>query len=268
MMGGGWHHRPPRRTVVYRSGSSNFASLLVAIVVIIVFLAVFSSMSSNMGATTTQSTIQREKLDSAGYINGCITDELGWMDNISKTESELRYFYNKTGIQPAIYLKAYDASVTTDDQKAEWAQQYYEDTFDTEYVFLYVYFAEEDADNDIGYMYYVCGKQATSVMDSEAVEIFWNNMDRNWYSDLSMDDVFIETFNDTADTIMRVSTTSKDITKYLIIGITVIVALFAIIHIMKTKRKNEQERAQETKDILNTPLEDLVDEALNKTKEE
>lgn len=47
----------------------------------------------------------------------------------------------------------------------------------------------------------------------EAVEIFWNNIDKYWYTDLSTDEVFVNAFNDTAKTIMHVSITNKDILK-------------------------------------------------------
>lgn len=55
-------------------------------------------------------------------------------------------------------------------------------------------------------MAYVNGKQVTSVMDSEAVNIFWNYIDRYWTDDsLSTVEVFTKTFNSTANTIMEKS---------------------------------------------------------------
>lgn len=146
----------------------------------------------------------RKKLDTGhNYINDCIIDEPGWFDDISKTENQLKNFWEKTGVQPYIILRNYDADLASDDEKEQWAIDYYDDHFDRENIFLFVYFAEEDANNDVGYMAYANGYETTSVMDSEAVEIFWNNIDKYWYADLSTDDVFIRTFNDTADTIMK-----------------------------------------------------------------
>lgn len=53
-------------------------------------------------------------------------------------------------------------------------------------------------------MAYVNGKQVTSVMDSEAIDIFWNYLDRYWTdSSLSTVDVFTKTFDSTAKTIMK-----------------------------------------------------------------
>lgn len=145
----------------------------------------------------------REKLDTGqAYINDCVIDELGWFDDVSETENLLKNFWEKTGVQPYIILRDYDADLTSDSEKEQWAIDYYDDHFDTENIFLFVYFAEEDTDNDVGYMAYANGYETTSVMDSEAVEIFWNNIDKYWYTDLSTDDVLIRSFDDTADAIM------------------------------------------------------------------
>lgn len=58
------------------------------------------------------------------------------------------------------------------------------------------------AENDVGYMVYVNGLNVDSVMDEEAVEIFWDYVDEYWYFELSTDDMLIEIFNSTADAIM------------------------------------------------------------------
>ena len=104
-------------------------------------------------------------------------------------------------------------SLTSDNQKDEYAQTWYSENIDNEDTFLFVYFEEQNSD-EIGYMAYVNGKQVTSVMDSEAIDIFWNYIDRYWTdSSLSTVDVFTKTFDSTAKTIMKKSTTSKDIIK-------------------------------------------------------
>jgi hypothetical protein len=217
--------------------------------------------SSQAGSQT--STIQREKLESGNaYINDCIVDEIGWFDNISKTESRLKNFWEETGVQPYIILRGYDASLTTNAEKEQWAIDYYDANFDTENIFLFVYFAEQDTDYDVGYMAYASGKQTSSVMDSEAVEIFWNYIDKYWYSDASTDDLFVNAFNDTADTIMRVSTTGKDIFKWVLIVIAIIAAGIIIINLVKQKNKRAKEKAEEDQKILNTPIHDIADDDL------
>ena len=136
-----------------------------------------------------------------------------------------------------------------------------EENIDNENTLLYVYFAEEYADDDVGYMAYVLGKQATSVMDSEAMDIFWGQIDRYWYSDLSTDDVFVSAFNETASIIMKTYTSGWDVAKIALIVVAVVIVIAGVIVILKVKRRNEAEKAAETERILKTSMDDLVDEA-------
>ena len=262
-----------RRTTVFvgNRGGSGYrnvsGSIIASLVVLIVFTAIMFGVVSMMfagGSRTSQvsSTINREPLaGSAAFINDCIDDELGWFDNISGTERRLRNFYDETGVQPYIVLHDYDPSLTSDEEKENWAMEYYDAHIQNENTFLYVYFAEQDTDNDVGYMCYVNGIETGSVMDSEAVEIFWNYIDRYWYSDMSTDDLFVTVFDKTADTIMRVSTTGEDVAKIAVIIIGVIVILILLFVWWRAKAKREKEKAEETERILNTLMQDLVNES-------
>lgn len=246
-------------------------SYVLILIVIFIGIAAFYMMGNSGSGSSggiTASTIERQKLtDVDAYDNDCINDEVGWLDNKSKTAKELKYFYDKTGVQPYVVLHRYDAVLKSDVSKEQWARDYYDENIGVENGFLYVYFEEADSD-EVGYMAYVNGKQTSSVMDSEAVEIFWNYIDKNWYdSSLSMDKVLINSFNDTADTIMTVSTTRNDLIKYLIIGLAAIIVLILIFKIMSAKFKRDKEKAQETIDILNTPLDkspDVTDELIDR----
>lgn len=248
----------------YGRSDTTFSVFMTVIVMIFVaaFLVAIISMALS-DETFGAGTIERHKLETGNsYINDCIIDEIGWFDNVSNTESRLKYFWEETGVQPFIYLRAYDYSLTSDEAKEAWARDYYNRNFVTENVFLYVYFAEEDTDGEVGYMAYVNGKQASSIMDSEAVEIFWNYVDRYWYSDITTDSMFVKVFSYTADTIMRVSTTGKDIIKWLIIaGIVFTVGVVAVI-IVKAKYKRSREKAEEDARILNTSINDLASDSL------
>lgn len=263
------YHRsygPRRHTNVYVSRRrSSFGSTLASLIIVMVFIAVVWGMLSFMyrGSTdSVSSTINREPLtDSAAFINDCIVDELGWFDNESRTGRELQQFYEKTGVQPFIVLHEYDPSLTSDEEKEAWAQAYYEANIDNENTFLYVYFAEMDTDNDVGYMCYVNGIEVSSVMDSEAIEIFWNYIDQYWYTDMSTDDLFVKVFDRTADTIMRVSTTGADVAKTAVLIVGVLLILIVLFCWWKAKAKREKEKAAETERILNTPMQDLVNQS-------
>lgn len=244
---------------------STIVVLLVWVVIIAVVLGAFRSIGG--GGTTSynnvKSTIVREKLDTGNaYINNCIIDEIGWFNNPAKTAAELKSFWEKTGVQPYIILKAYDASLKTDSQKEQWTTDYYDENFDTENIFLYVYFAEENTDHDVGYMAYANGYQTSAVMDAEAIEIFWNYLDGYWTSDMDTDDVFISTFNSTAKAIMHVSATGSDVVIWCIILAVVIVIVVAIVMVVKMLHKRAKEKAEEEAKILNTPVGDIMTDHL------
>lgn len=268
-----YHHTPPPprrgyygyRRNVYTSSSSGLGTLIACLIVFAVVIFSFFMIASDDSDVT--STINREKIENPiPYDNNCIKDELGYVENTSKLSKNLKNFYNKTEIQPYIYLKSYDETLTSDSQKDNYAQNWYEQNIDNEDTFLFVYYEDQDP-NEIGYMAYVNGKQVTSVMDSEAVNIFWNYIDRYWTDDsLSTVEVFTKTFNSTANTIMEKSTTSNDIIKIICIIVGIIIVIGGIIYILRMKFKRDKEKAKETVEILKTPLDksdELRDKYLN-----
>lgn len=221
----------------------------------------FSGVSSSTGVP--KSTVNREKITGITWQNDCIVDEIDWFNNTSRTSKELQYFYNKTGIQPYIVLLDYNPELQTDDDKIAYAEQWYDANIDNEGTFLFMYFAEPDVDNDVGYMCYVNGREISTVMDSEAVDIFWAYLDSKWYSDMSTDDLFVYVFEKTADRIMDKSTTGADVMIFAIGGIVVVVVGFIGYKALKAKHVRDKEKAEETERILNTPLEKMETDADN-----
>lgn len=271
--GGSFYPRPPRRSTVIVSHGGNFNAVISLIIFVVVLIAAFGGFpSSNSSSTKSvpKSTQNRERLESGvvGYDNNCIIDNIGWFDNVTKTEKSIKQFYDKTGVQPYIVLNAYDSTLLTDTAKEEYAKKWYDEHIKNESTFLYMYFAEPDTDNDVGYMAYVNGKQVSSVMDSEAIEIFWAYVDKYWYSDMSTDDMFTTIFTKTADRIMTKSTTAADVGNNAIKVIGVIIVFAGIIVVMVLRRKHKAEEAKETEKILNTPLngDSEADDLLKKYK--
>lgn len=270
--GGGFYPRPPRRSTVIVSNGGSFNAIISLIIFVVVLMAAFGGFpSSNSSSTKSvpKSTQNRERLESGiGYDNNCIVDNIDWFDNVTKAEKSIKKFYDKTGVQPYIVLNAYDSTLLTDTAKEEYAKKWYDEHIKNESTFLYMYFAEPDTDNDVGYMAYVNGKQVSSVMDSEAIEIFWAYVDKYWYSDMSTDDMFITIFTKTADRIMTKSTTAADVGNNAVKAIGVIVVFAGIIVVMVIRRKHKAEEAKETEKILNTPLngDSEADDLLKKYK--
>ena len=270
--GGGFYPRPPRRSTVIVSHGGSFNAVISLIIFVVVLIAAFGGFQSSNSSSTKsvpKSTQNRERLESGvGYDNNCIVDNIGWFDNVTKTEKSIKKFYDKTGVQPYIVLNAYDSTLLTDTAKEEYAKKWYDEHIKNESTFLYMYFAEPDTDNDVGYMAYVNGKQVSSVMDSEAIEIFWAYVDKYWYSDMSTDDMFTTIFTKTADRIMTKSTTAADVGNNAVKVIGVIVVFAGIIVVMVIRRKHKAEEAKETEKILNTPLDgdSEADDLLKKYK--
>ena len=270
--GGGFYPRPPRRSTVIVSHGGSFNAVISLIIFVVILIAAFGGFpSSNSSSTKSvpKSTQNRERLESGvGYDNNCIVDNIGWFDNVTKTEKSIKKFYDKTGVQPYIVLNDYDSTLLTDTAKEEYAKKWYDEHIKNESTFLYMYFDEPDTDNDVGYMAYVNGKQVSSVMDSEAIEIFWAYVDKYWYSDMSTDDMFTTIFTKTADRIMTKSTTAADVGNNAVKVIGVIVVFAGIIVVMVIRRKHKAEEAKETEKILNTPLngDSEADDLLKKYK--
>ena len=250
-------YRPKRN----RHESPLYIEALVIILAVLLFCRVFQGIYGYVGGGgIPASTIVRTKLtDSHAYRTGNVTDDLGWLDSKTNTEKSLKTFYKETGVQPYIYFKAYDSSLTTDSEKETWAKNYFDNTVNDSDGFLFVYFAEKDSDNDVGYMAYVTGSRAQSVFDSEALEIFWGYIDKYWSTDLSTDDVIVKSFTSTATAIMHVSTTKNDIIKYVIIAVIVVGGGVIVFKIVKEKNRRDHEKAEEAEKILNTPLEKTVE---------
>lgn len=264
---------PPSRDYGYRRstggnglgcGGTIVTVILIIAILAIVGMAMGGSSSSSSGGSSNQinSTIQRTKIDTKdAYIDDCIVDELDWFDNEARTGAKLKEFWEETGVQPYIVLKAYDPELSdTDDDQVlmDWAEDYYDSHFDSENVFLYVYFAEFDADNEVGNMAFANGKETSSVMDAEAREIFFNNLDLNWYSDMSTDDLFVTSFNDTAKTIMKVHTSKFDVMKMVLVLAVVVVIGLVLINLVKQKNQRAKEKAEEERRILETPIGDMA----------
>lgn len=256
----------PRRRRASYMGGTGCAPVLIVVLIFLALIIIFSAVNmSSSKPDIPKSTANREKAETGiAFQNNCVIDELGWVDNVSKTERRLKNFYDKTGVQPFIYLKAYDPRLSTDSKKQEFALQWYEDNIDNEGTFLYVYFAERNTDSDVGYMYQVNGKQISSVMDAEAVDIFWAYLDSVWYGDMSTDDVFVSAFDNTAQRIMTKTTTDADIMLWVVIFAGAALTLALVIKAMKLKRRHDKEANEEAERILKTPLGTYEDDLADK----
>lgn len=278
--------RPPRRG--YRGGCLGSMLFIPVAFFAFFFLLVAigtASMNSDFGsssssASETKSTIVREKLNTGDAWNSdCVDDEIGWLNSESATAKGLKEFFEDTGVQPYIYLAKYDASINVggdgaEDAEEEVAQNYYEENIKAENGLLLVYFpaSEEDVQTQdgSGEVYYWMGNQTGKVMDDQAVDIWFEQLNSAWhdYSLESWDEVFDTAFTNTGNAIMHVSTTTKDIVKWVVAGVVVLGAGGVAIVLVKQKNKRKKEEEEERERILNTPIDDLIKDEADKKADE
>ena len=240
------------------------------VLVFLIFLLVFMLLSTFLGQSG--STVERHKLEGVPkFDTDCVADQIGVFESGSTVKSGLKDFYDQTGIQPYVVFLTPDASLVSDADKEQWANDFYDQNIKEENGFLFVYFGESPEDGS-GYISYVSGSQTNSIMDDEAIDLFWGRIDNAWseFGRSGFDSAFSQAYSNTASTIMRVSTTGNDVLKWLLIVILAAVILGWVLRMRKEKNRREKERAEETERILNTPVEkfgDNSDELIGKYKD-
>lgn len=257
----------------YRNPVASVIQTVTSFIMLLVILFTVSMFMTSMSKP--KNDIPRVKLETGNaFDNNCIDDQIGWFNNTSSAAAKLKKFWQATGVQPYIILKADDGTLSTDSEKDAWLEEFYNNNIaPRQDAFVYCYFYEdgEEYSNVPSYMGYASGQQASSVMDAMAVDIFWGYIDRYWVSDMSTDEMFASAFNSTGETIMTVSTTGKDIVKYIIILVITIVVGVVVCKLARVWFKDRRERAAEDERILNSnigdtrvnPTQDLEDRYLN-----
>ena len=246
-------------------GSLNFSAFVM--VACILLLIAFGMYLNTKHAAKPVSTIARTKLENVPiYDFNVVTDEIDYVEEEFTVGAGLKAFYEKTGIQPYVYFKAYDSSLITDEEKDVWAEEYFDSKGFNENVFSFVYFEESNPD-DVGYMSVVLGYDTITVFDSEALDIFWNYWDNEWYGSGTTEDVVINAFTRTGNAIMKVSETQKTANSHAVIVlagmVSTIVMSFVIVILVRSKaKKAEQEirKAEANAKILSAPLERMEKE--------
>lgn len=132
-------------------------------------------------------------------------DDLGWIEEPEQLLSGLTDFYQKTGVQPYLKLVPPVSDTNTVLECEAFANRLYDELFSDEGHFLLVYIEDLNPDKR-GTLSYVCGSDATSVMDDPAVDILYQYVDLYWPNeDYTTEEVFSNAFRDTASDIMHQS---------------------------------------------------------------
>lgn len=230
--------------VVEHIVSSIFALLMLAIIAVIAFGRIG-------GGNVTKSTIAREKLDS-GIVREVdyIIDEPGWFTDVNKVKKGLKYFYNKTGVQPTIIVA--EEINGTRKPKVNDIQAYMENIYSSmindEGHLLYLYL---DSGDGVYNQYYLTGTAAKTVIDEEAANILMDYVDRYSTSDLSDEELFATSFTKAAD---RIMTKTKSPVGIIVVCLSGVAIVFGIIWFVIKRKQLKVKELEETNKILNTDL--------------
>jgi len=250
-------------------GGCGCMSAVVTVVIVMIVLAVVGLllfMVSESSGDVIPSTIQRQALPHGSATETeYYKDYLEWIGNQNKLTAGMKNFYNRTGVQPYLYItdNIADSRNPSDADIEAFCENLYYDLFRDEAHILVVFF-EPDPNAFAFYRWCWIGAQARTVMDSEAVGILYDYIDR-YYTDESIpiETAFSKAFDDASNRIMTV-TTSPWIPVLVVAGILVILLLmFVWWKKAKEKKRLEDERTQ---NILNTPLESFGTEKDDREK--
>ncbi len=237
-----------------------FIILMLIVLMLVLIIGAFIASAITGSTEVTKSTVARQPLP-AGSVNETkyYTDELGWINNQTKMEDGLKYFYQKTGVQPYVVIidNVNGSYHPTESELDSYARALYDELFTDEAHLLFVFYEYNDFYMDR----YVVGTQAKTVIDTEAADIFLDYIDRNYYdSNLTDEDFFSNSFRDAANRIMTITKSpwiSAMTTIAIVFGVVVLAILLFIWWRHAKNQKNLE--AKRTAEMLNTPLEKFDD---------
>ena len=231
----------------------SFIGIIVVFCIIAIMMSLFYFFGG-LGNSLPRSTIQRTKLESGQAVDvGWFTDELGWIGNSSTLISGLNHFYERTGVKPFLYITdriAGQSPYVGPDARAmmsEYAEDLYDTMFRDEAHILVVFYEAHDE----YLMWYVNGRQADAVMDSEAVDILFSSIESWYYRDVNEDVMFSNAFRDAGNRIMS-RTIPTALWIAIIVGIVVIVIV--LVRWRKAAAAARVRELEETRRILESPL--------------
>lgn len=207
----------------------------------------------------TKSTIIREPLPKGSVVEtGYFTDDIGdWISNATKLTAGMKNFYKATGVQPYLYITDnLGGNMSPTDKDADvWMNSLYDEQFRDEAHTLLVFFERDGRYS----MWYLNGKQAKTVMDNEAMDILMDYVELYYYSDMTEDEMFSKAYDMTAIRIMEVTKDPIPWYAYLLFLAAIIVIIIILFKFWKAKKAQKNIEDENTRAILETPLEEIHD---------
>lgn len=241
-------------------GGGCLSSILILVAVMFIFNLMWARVPGSNNSTAIEtvqinsSTIEREPIE-AGLVNETpyFMDDLDWIHDARQLEDGMRYFYEKTNVQPFLYITD-NIKGNPNPDPAEidaYANEIYDELFTDEAHLLLLHFENYDMYTHEFSYHTVYGSQAKVLMDLEAEDILFDYLDYHYAREsLSEEEFFSEAFKDTADRIMHV-TRSPWIPVAIVVGVAVIlIVLFNWWRsaLNKTDDKNNANRSKDNEE--------------------
>ena len=248
----------PYRGMGYRpsfhggSGGNSIISGVIAILTLVVILfAAVRSMGLGNGGSITASTVDREPLPVGSVIETeYYTDNLFWFGNDKALLDGMKDFYRQTGVEPDLYItdKVDGSRNPSATQMEDFAGNLYDELFQDEAHLLLVF---QDADGHYT-DWVITGAQAKQVVDTEAVNILLDYVDRYYY-DTSLDEseLFGRAFSKAADRMM--SKTVNPLVYVAGAGVAIVV-IVAGVYVFRKKQEQKKREDEQMERILNMDL--------------
>lgn len=267
----GGFRRAPVDTAVAGGGSGCLGGIVGILLAVLLVAALTSSLStSGVGSfgpsysesqTTVASGTVREKLPADAVTKtDYYTDADGdWIHSAGRLTSGLEEFYDRTGVQPYVYILPNGTTSSVNELTAE-AERLYPELFSDEGHFLLVFCDDGNGTFNCGY---TVGTAASAVMDSEALGILADELNDAYNNASTDEEVFSEAFARCADRIMTASEDEQrgQTTALVVGGVVIVVAAgAAIAYVVKRRRDQKDAERKRMEDILNTPLEKFGDQ--------
>jgi uncharacterized membrane protein len=230
--------------------SSGFLAVLVFVLFIIavVFIINYSSVDAVPASTYQREPLAKGIAQETAYLK----DEVGWIGNVSGVERAMRYFYDRTGVFPYLWITdSVDGKTVLADEEAEAALNALYDAEIADEGHIVILFLEPYPTEFE--LYYIVGNAARAVLDQEAADILMHYFERYYYSDYDDNTYFTKVFTDAADRIMA---KTVPIGRILLFAAAGLIALIVICLFIVTMVKRTNERKRLNAEILNTPIDE------------
>ena len=227
-----------------------FINIVVWIVIgIIVIAALAIGSDSKASGGVTKSTVNREKLQSSSLVESdqYFCDELDWISDPVTLRSGMEHFYEKTGVQPFLYITDNVGGSPTDDRLEAFGNEVYDKYFSDEAHLVVLFYEKSGSYRSC----YIAGKEAKTVVDDEAGEILLDYIDHYYYSDFDEATFFSKSFYEAADRMMRITPSYGWIAGIFVLVLAIVIVLFVW---WKKKKKHKLDEMKQAQDILNSDL--------------